>query len=497
MSLKINKRVNGQRVCCVVMCRFERYRGRDHGGVMILTEKTQMTNTTKDARSIEPDAILRYGKMRIPLMAEDLSDLLANEFHGDQDDDWISPADLIVRDDAYPRFTPEASIAQHIESTDRERSAWDVLAHDPSYRVRAAAADKPLNLETYIELLNDRSMAVRHKVASNVLAIEALLDDVAGRVAFFDAMQDPEFRALVVSQAHALSGSHREALEDLLDDLPITDYPKATAFRLTFGHCDRQKTMVLTNPIALKTATQLFIEALHGLSDATALDPQFDQISETSIQIGYLAFAFDPRPAVREVVAQSVDRDDEAASFLAKDKTPSVRHAFEVLPNGLSNQEIENFLEDDPARMVTFMDSILKGTDTEFWLTRFLKDADPEVRRQAMIAHRNHMAQTEDEQSISTDESASLRVLAPMALPASNFVAEEVDDHEDEDDEDEEDNEFLEWIDLEYGYLDEMANDEKDDEARDDNDTATLTTPSLDTKTTHNIAKLNSQRKAF
>lgn len=72
------------------MCRFERYRGRDHGGVMILTEKTQMTNTTKDARSIEPDAILRYGKMRIPLMAEDLSDLLANEFHGDQDDDWIA-----------------------------------------------------------------------------------------------------------------------------------------------------------------------------------------------------------------------------------------------------------------------------------------------------------------------------------------------------------------------------------------------------------------------
>ena len=253
--------------------------------------------------------------------------------------------------------------------------------------------------------------------------------------------------------------------------------------------------MVLTNPQALKTATQLFIEALHGLSEATALDPQFDQISETSIQIGYLAFAFDPRPAVREVVAQSVDRDDEAASFLAKDKTPSVRHAFEVLPNGLSNQEIENFLEDDPARMVTFMDSILKGTDTEFWLTRFLKDADPEVRRQAMIAHRNQMAQTEDEQSITTDESASLRVLAPMALPASNFVAEEVDDHEDEGDEDE--NEFLEWIDLEYGYLDEMANDEKDDEARDDNDTATLTTPSSDTKTTHNIAKLNSQWKAF
>ena len=243
MSLKINKRVNGQRVCCDVMCRFERYRGRDHGGVMILTENTQMTNTTKDARSIEPDAILRYGKMRIPLMGEDLSDLLANEFHGDQDDDWISPADLIVRDDVYQRFTPEASITQHIEPTDRERSAWDVLAYDPSYRARAAAADKPLNLETYIGLLNDRSMAVRHKIASNVWAIEALLDDVAGRVAFFDAMQDPEFRALVVDQAPLLGESRREALEDLLDDLPTTDYPKATAFRLTFGHGDRQKTM--------------------------------------------------------------------------------------------------------------------------------------------------------------------------------------------------------------------------------------------------------------
>lgn len=193
-------------------------------------------------------------------------------------------------------------------------------------------------------------------------------------------------------------------------------------------------------------------------------------------------------------MAQSVDRDDEAASFLAKDKTPSVRHALEVLPNGLSNPEIENFLEDDPARMVTFMDSILKGTDTEFWLRRFLKDADPEVRRQAMIANRNQMAHTEDEQSIKTDEAASLGALAPIALSASNFVAEEVDDHEDDD---EEDNEFLEWIDLEYGYLDAMANDEDDDEAHDDNDTAILTTPSSDTKTTHNIAKLNSQWKAF
>lgn len=55
MSLKINKRVNGQRVCCDVMCRFERYRGRDHGGVMILTENTQMTNTTKEADEAHDD----------------------------------------------------------------------------------------------------------------------------------------------------------------------------------------------------------------------------------------------------------------------------------------------------------------------------------------------------------------------------------------------------------------------------------------------------------
>ena len=69
---------------------------------------------------------------------------------------------------------------------------------------------------------------------------------------------------------------------------------------------------------------------------------------------------------------------------MALDHESAVRKAVYELPEGLSRDEIKEFLGNDPERIVEFMNEILKGPDARYWSETFLSDPDPSVRSEAL-----------------------------------------------------------------------------------------------------------------
>ena len=357
-----------------------------------------------------PEAVICYRNLVVGLDDMDLDEILASEFP--EKPRWetgISPAELIIANDPdnAPRLpaTPEP-----------KRPVWEKLAQSSCWENRLIAAKRNVALETWLALLSDRSAAVRRAVLGNEFAMNELALLPAGRKALLALLEDEDCRKMAARSIENLNPKAAREIVKLIEkaDKPAAQAREAAAaaapaMTLQIGHGGDALDIPLRNDNALSTGTYLIIAAYRDLSE---------KLLESELAVGIdedarlaeicLLFADDPRVAVRTTAARETPAESEAARRLALDHESAVRKAVYELPEGLSRDEIKEFLGNDPERIVEFMDEILKGPDARYWSETFLSDPDPSVRSEALskgiIFDRSSKAEDEEELDDSDDD---------------------------------------------------------------------------------------------
>ena len=213
---------------------------------------------------------------------------------------------------------------------------------------------------------------------------------------------------------------------------------------LQIGHGGDALDIPLRKDAALSTGTYLIVAAYRDLSE---------KLLESELAVGIdedarlseicLLFADDPRVAVRTTAAREAPAESEAAQRLALDHESAVRKAVYELPEGLSRDEIKEFIGNDPERIVEFMDEILKGPDARYWSETFLSDPDPSVRSEALskgiIFDRSSKAEAEEELDDSDDD-IIVDDNGDDLFGDDEWIIDDEDEERDEDEEEDEEN---------------------------------------------------------
>lgn len=358
----------------------------------------------------QPEAVICYRNLVVGLDDMDLDEILASEFP--EKPRWetgISPAELIIAND------PDNAL--RLPATpEPKRPVWEKLAQSPCWENRLIAAKRNVALETWLALLSDRSAAVRQAVLGNEFALNELALLPAGRKALLALLEDEDCRKRAARSIKDLNPKAAREIVKLIEkaDKPAAQARKAAAaaapaMTLQIGHGGDALDIPLRKDAALSTGTYLIVAAYRDLSE---------KLLESELAVGIdedarlseicLLFADDPRVAVRTTAAREAPAESEAAQRLALDHESAVRKAVYELPEGLSRDEIKQFLGNDPERIAEFMDEILEGPDARYWSETFLSDPDPSVRSKALskgiIFDRSSKAEAEDELDESDDD---------------------------------------------------------------------------------------------
>ena len=334
----------------------------------------------------QPEAVICYRNLVVGLDDMDLDEILASEFP--EKPRWetgISPAELIIAND------PDNAL--RLPATpEPKRPVWEKLAQSPCWENRLIAAKRNVALETWLALLSDRSAAVRQAVLGNEFALSELALLPAGRKALLALLEDEDCRKRAARSIKDLNTKAAREIVKLIEkaDKPAAQARKAAAaaapaMTLQIGHGGDALDIPLRKDAALSTGTYLIVAAYRDLNE---------KLLESELAVGIdedarlseicLLFADDPRVAVRTTAAREAPAESEAAQRLALDHESAVRKAVYELPEGLSRDEIKQFLGNDPERIAEFMDEILEGPDARYWSETFLSDPDPSVRSKAL-----------------------------------------------------------------------------------------------------------------
>lgn len=294
-----------------------------------------------------PLAELRYGIIAVAIGPEALDTLLLTEFPL-EDSTWKACNVGAVSRDSTSR-TEMAGTA-----------FWEALARNASYRVRAQAAERPLSTATRLKLLRDRSAMVRETILENAEAAAAIARTPEGR--------------------EALTSARSECAA------PAQDGQAAEPFRLRINHAEAPVEIELRAPHSITSAVKFLISAYKRADDCLLSSaPAIGIDSAARLDEICSLLSRDPRPIVRMTAARAVDApESEAALLFARDALAAVRESLIVLPKHLSLPELERFLNDDPDRLLMFLDKLLKGPFALEWLGRLLSDTDPQVRNETL-----------------------------------------------------------------------------------------------------------------
>lgn len=298
----------------------------------------------------QPEAVICYRNLVVGLDDMDLDEILASEFP--ETPRWetgISPAELIIAND------PDNAL--RLPATpEPKRPVWEKLAQSPCWENRLIAAKRNVALETWLALLSDRSAAVRQAVLGNEFALNELALLPAGRKALLALLEDEDCRKRAARSIKDLNPKAAREIVKLIEkaDKPAAQARKAAAaaapaMTLQIGHGGDALDIPLRKDAALSTGTYLIVAAYRDLSE---------KLLESELAVGIdedarlseicLLFADDPRVAVRTTAAREAPAESEAAQRLALDHESAVRKAVYVLPEGLSRDEIKEFLETIP-----------------------------------------------------------------------------------------------------------------------------------------------------
>lgn len=335
----------------------------------------------------------------------------------------------------------------------------ELLEHH-SYETRAMAARWMQSEHAALELLEDRSFAVREAIVENKDMLEAILtgDNDSKRRLKKILQQDIQLQTAARAQLTELSVCAGNVLWQLLcgfeeERSRKIRSPYSVYLRIPMededGRFQWKKNYSASYKLTSPWATAMAVDCI--FDTFVADDDDHIESSPMTVEIDEFrraeklcrVFHSSANPAVRLAAARWVKGDYDCWRDYAFDEDLAVRREVHELCEDADEYEADDyidFLGNDPERLVEHAGALLR-TDFAEWSRRLLRDEDPEVRRAALPLVLAGVTHGAGRRPVEEDADDDIVVSNGWNDDDDDDWLDEEDDEDDSDEEEEEDEE--------------------------------------------------------